>query len=349
MMEMRPRWIDVPGQCRLGILLLLFLCVAAWADDAKPTLTPVEGWCAVFGGHDTTWHFTADGLGGKKAHVSWVLASSERTVARGDVDLATPDGKPPVATVPVTLPPVKPGALLGLTLKVTLLDDANAVLADYTKPLWLFPPEIFVQQTEWLKGLNLRLYDPDGATAKRLDALEIPYKAVGNLEAFTDGDPGVIIIGEGLSFTDYRGLSDAITKAATAGFPVLCLAPNGGTLPLPGSDGVEGAAPTHLSLRRAAIITEIDKHLDATAWPNGPSMLSGLTLRTEREQVVAEAKAGQAGWPWLECTYPTPNGTLILCGFGLIAAWDDGPTPRHLFARLLHRLGDSLHPNEIKN
>jgi hypothetical protein len=63
---------------------------------------------------------------------------------------------------------------------------------------------------------------------------------------------------------------------------------------------------------------------------------STLALKAEDGAVVAEVGSGADGWPWLEAEYPTRTGRLIVCGFALFGkAWDAGPTPRYLLARLL--------------
>lgn len=70
-------------------------------------------------------------------------------------------------------------------------------------------------------------------------------------------------------------------------------------------------------------------------------MASTLSLKVEDGAVVAEAGREADDWAWLEAEYPAKKGRLIVCGFGLTGkAWDAGPTPRYLFARLLEVLTD---------
>lgn len=337
------RWTEGMRGCR-ALWLIVTLCLLGLpryvVAQEQIALTPVEGWSTVFGDQQITWHFTVTGPGARAVKAGWTLAQGERPISRGEIPVQATNDKPASIAIPTTIPPVKPGAMLGLTLTVILLDDTNAELATGIKRIWVYPTDPFADRTAWLKSLDLRLYDPDGATARRLDDANIPYTAVGNADALAEGEGGIALVGEGLSFDDYRALAGALVKAAAAGRPVLCLAPSGGAFPLPGSEGSEGDSPAHLSLRRADIIAELDKHLDATAWPKSTPVASALTLKASRDQVIGEVKPGAEGWSWLECRYPDAKSTLVVCGFGLMAHWEEGPTPRFLFARLLTYLND---------
>jgi hypothetical protein len=48
----------------------------------------------------------------------------------------------------------------------------------------------------------------------------------------------------------------------------------------------------------------------------------------------------RAAWPWLEVKFEDApamdnGGTLIVCGFGIIKYWNEGPVPRYLFWAIL--------------
>ena len=130
-----------------------------------------------------------------------------------------------------------------------------------------------------------------------------------------------------------------MVKTAARGLPVLCLAPGKGALVLPGAVGAELPPPASLTLRRDDIITELDKRLDAAAWPaNGLIESSRLRIKSDRDQVVAEASREPNAWPWLEVRYGTGKGRLLVCGFGIIRQWEASPTPRYLLSQLFLRL-----------
>ena len=78
-----------------------------------------------------------------------------------------------------------------------------------------------------------------------------------------------------------------------------------------------------------------------------------------RDEVLAEITEEANSWPWCEWQFDAKKGTgpfsdaqkmdlspfspkLIWCGFRMIEAWEDGPTPRYLFSRLLERLSDDM-------
>ena len=210
------------------------------------------------------------------------------------------------------------------------------------KQLWVFPRDPFALRKDWLKARNIHLFDPEDTTKPALKALEIPFTSIRNLETVHDLKDALLLIGEGVSFRDYRALSALMLHAAARGLPVVCLAPAGGQATILDPDDEALPSPNALRLRRADVIRQLDKRLDRIAWPpDGRIVQSSLVLRGERGPVVGVVTEGGEGWPWLELSFgPTQvtekkGGQLIICGFGIIDKWEAGPTPRFLFARML--------------
>ncbi len=172
--------------------------------------------------------------------------------------------------------------------------------------------------------------------------MEVPFEEIASVAGLADIKEGVVLVGAGVSFKDHPELFEALTQAAAGGLPVLCLAPSGGSVPVPGAAGVKGPKPRAVTWRKRDHIVVLDARLDATAWPPDDKLVaSTLTLKVEDGAVVAEVGRGDADWPWLEAEYPTKKGRLIVCGFGLFGkAWDAGPTPRYLFARILEIMAE---------
>jgi len=165
--------------------------------------------------------------------------------------------------------------------------------------------------------------------------------ALGELQA------GTIVVGEGVSLREFRGLPEVIRRAAMRGVQVLCLAPSAGTLVLTG-EGAQAksatAAPGQISrfnLARGEILQTFDKHLDSHDW-RGDSAIGSETLQliSRSNQLSAEVVADPAGWPWLEAEY-AGGGRIVVCGFRCIENWESGPAPRHA---LWHILAHTIRP-----
>ncbi len=147
-----------------------------------------------------------------------------------------------------------------------------------------------------------------------------------------------MVIGEGLSLEDRRGLAETLLQLAAGGVPVLCLAPASGSFPFPGSGG--DPQPRRVVLGGCEVIRELDKRLDADTWaPDGRVAAAGLELSTAGRGALLSVAPPPRGWRWLEVVYPQ-GGRLIVCGFGIVQHWDAGPTPRWLLLRILERFSE---------
>jgi hypothetical protein len=140
-----------------------------------------------------------------------------------------------------------------------------------------------------------------------------------------------------MSFKDYRGLGDMMVKTAARGIPVLCLAPAGGEMTMPGAGDADLPKPRSMRFAGNELIVQLDKRLDAEAWPpDGRVAAGGLKLRGDRGPVVGET-AKESAWPWVELEYGG-KGRLVVCGFGIVEKWKNGPAPRFLFAKVLEHM-----------
>ena len=191
---------------------------------------------------------------------------------------------------------------------------------------------------EFQEELGIRIFDPEGETARVLRENRVPFEEVALVDAIGMLRDGLLIIGEGVSFRDYRGLAGASLAAAARGVPVLCLASTGGTVPLPNLVTDERGGSEGLLFRRESWIRSLDKRLDALAWP-GPAgeriQASGISLEVDGKRVAATISRGSEGWPFVEVAPQDGGATWIFCGLAVVSRWDDGPTPRYLLAQLL--------------
>ena len=172
---------------------------------------------------------------------------------------------------------------------------------------------------------------PKAKTADVLEKANIPFAFMKNPDALEELNEGMLLIGEGTAWRDCRSLGESMVKAAARGLPVLCLAPGDGSLVLPGTAGAELPSPARLTLRRDDVIGELDKRLDAAAWPPKGLIDSAVwqSRATATKSLPKRARL-QHAWSWLEMRYAVGKGRLLVCGFGIIRQWDATPTPRYL-------------------
>lgn len=297
-----------------------------------PAIRPREAWSAVFGGAPADLHFDIRGVPDARVRVGWAVSIGTRTVATGEVEAAPGAGGSASAAVHLDPPPVKDGVVLPALLRLSITQPGRRrPLARAEKTLWIFPRDPFADRARWLKGLKITLLDPAGTTAEAFEKMGIPFQPARDVDAVAALKEGTLVIGEGVSFAEQRGLAEAMAALAARGVPILCLAPSDGAIPIP-----DAGAARSIMLRRADVIAALDKRLDAEGWPgDGELIAGGLVLKADGDRPIGEFVAGRVGWPWLEVGYPGRKGRLVVCGFGLLSHWEAGPTPRFLLARML--------------
>ncbi|MHB9025513.1 MAG: hypothetical protein ACYC7E_15310 [Armatimonadota bacterium] len=329
----------------LATFFLLAVCLRpAIAVESACKIIPQETWSTVFGGEELSCHFQITSTTDRSVRASWVISTGGHAIARNEQTLVLSGGNTATLKVQATLPQVKDGVIAPADITVTITEEnQEKPRATLQYALWIFPKDPFALRAKWLEGLKITLFDPEKHTAKLFDAAHIPYTLLANVEALPDVSEGMLIVGEGVSFDEYRGLMESLVRSAAGGRPVLCLAPAGGGFPLPGTEDNDWPAPNTMSFKRADVITTLDKRLDARTWAGGARVVaSSLRLSAEGGIVRGKIQSNTTGWSWLEMGFPRPGSRMILCGFGLIDHWAAGPTPRFLFARILEYLvGDS--------
>lgn len=113
------------------------------------------------------------------------------------------------------------------------------------------------------------------------------------------------------------------------------MSPAKGEIPFPALDGVEAL---ELQFEHDAIVKRLDKRLSAAAWPCADDVpLRHFWPAIRRGKMVLEVSDRSTGWPWIEVSYPHKT-RLILCGYPIVATWQQEATARYLFASILERL-----------
>ncbi|MBC8874441.1 MAG: hypothetical protein H8E44_33815 [Planctomycetes bacterium] len=332
----------VTCRCVLIATVVILGTFAAHSHAAEPTaeIAPVEGWSTFFGGDQVKLHYRLQTPDTMKGRLAWSHSAQRRPIARGERAVTVDETKPTEVEIPLQLPEVRDGVVFDTDLTVQLLDSRGEVVAEHQRVVRLFPRDPFSDRHEWLEELKIVLYDPPGQTADVFDDAEVPYKTARSLSNLEETSEGIVVIGEGVSLADHANLPEVMTKVAASGVPVFCLAPADGRLAFPGSEAEQPTAAS-VSLRRGDVITELDKRLDAEAWPpDGELTVTGLEMTSFRGRVLLSVAESPQLWPWFEVTYPD-GGRMIVCGFGIIRCWQAGPTPRYLLASVLEQLSES--------
>ncbi len=326
----------------LILAMLGFTQPRALGAQVNVSVRATDAGSNLFGGRDARLFFLVTANRPLEGIAAWALSVDQRIVTRGEVAVAASPQAPGNIDIRVDMPKVKADVVLQAVLSVAVYArDRRTAEASLEKPLWIFSEDPFADRSRWLKGLKICLFDPPGNTRQVFEKMKIPFSQTANVDSLDTLDGGLLIIGEGTSFRDYRGLPEMMVKAAASGSPVLCLAPSDGEIVLPGSFGAGAALPLpgRLALRRNDVICELDKRLDALTWrADARPLASSLLIRSDRNRVVGEVVQSPDGWPWLEADFPAQRGKLVICGFGIVRHWEVGPTPRFLFARILEHL-----------
>jgi hypothetical protein len=306
--------------------------------DAKVSMIVLEDWSNVFGGQPAEFHCAITAKKSFRGRAGWALAVGRATIARGEASVSVGPQKTETVEIRFDVPQLKESVVMPAALSVACYAaNADTPAGSLSKPLWVFPEDPFANRSQWLKQLQIHLFDPVGKTRQVFLDAEVPFSETRNVDSLSALKGGLLVIGEGTSLEEYRGLSRIAAATAAKGIPVLCLAPASGQFPVPGLDQTDPLLrPTGISFRRADVIRELDKRLDAQAWPpDGEVATASLAVKSDRGRVIARVVEGGADWPWLEAGFSAKGGKLIVCGFGLVGKWNAGPTPRFLFARLL--------------
>ncbi len=337
---------------RYGSLLLVIGLLSAFVAHAAepPVLECQSCWKAMLEGEFADLTFAARNADPAATRLRWSFTVGTETLVSGHVPFKPHGPELPTALVTIEMPDSRHEGVKTGILKASLVGLRDEIeTATVEKTIWVFPLDPFDGRKKWLVQLDISLFDPEETTACELDALGVPYEPLESVDEIADeaASKGLLIVGEEVSFDEHPGLAQALLTVASQGRPVLCLAPTGGSLPLPGLNEDKGAAPRRVAFRRGDAIATLDPRLDADRWPGRDDIAaSGFALRSRGNLLTAEFGKPNQRWPWLDVEYPTGRGRLIVCGFGVIRSWEEGATPRHLFAQLIELLTTDRPPRE---
>ncbi len=312
---------------RLGMIGFLLWGIAglAWADEAAQIRLP-DPPVSLFGGRPATWCLEVAGPVAFEGSVAWNLAVAGGVIARREARVAVRLGEVAPVDIEVDLPGVREGIIAEGRLQMALRDERGEVFAEMEHTFHVFGADPAAGGMEWLRGLEMTVYDPEGRTAERLDELGWPYRRISNLSALESVGTNVLLVGEGISLRSARGVMESVVRTAQRGGRVVMLAPADGFFPPPGS-GDDAGTPKSLQFHDPTYVQGLDKRLDA------PPLRSVFRLGGQRTGSVVSVESG-GGWAFMEAHW-SGGGVLLLCGCGLLETWEASPAPRFLLMRML--------------
>ena len=107
----------------------------------------------------------------------------------------------------------KPGVVMAMKLTVSAFASGTAKEeGSVERTLWVFPPDPFTGRAEWLKKLDIRLFDPVGATARLFDEVTVPYTTVRNVDALGEPKDAVLVVPKARA-QEVRAVVDALAAS----------------------------------------------------------------------------------------------------------------------------------------
>lgn len=322
-----------------GLLIGMVLAVSrpSVADEpaGRVTVRMVSGGTNVFAGRKTSLDCVVNSQVATDARLAWSVSVERAVIARGEKSLKLNPDRPADAGIEVEFPELRPGVVspAGLSLDVQTLDGHRA---QQTVALYVFSPDVIANRQQWLKSLQIALFDPAKKTRAALEGLNIPLRTLADPDSSRAS--GLILYGEGLEPARQKPAWQQAIAVAAGGKKVIVLASSGATIPVDGILAIGDHQPTAVSLRRADRIRDYDKRLDAVTWPlPGRLVASSLSLTAKGQTPLAEFRDDAAGWSWLDVRYAN-GGRLVWTGHGIIESWESTPAARYLFVKMLEEL-----------
>ena len=319
------------------LLVIYFIGTFCYAKPVISDITKSQCW---FAGSEVKNVFSISGLETKSLSGQWRLSVANHTVARGEAALNMANGLVPF-NITFTLPEIKPGIITDLILDLSVIDvDSGNKLVTTNKIIKSFSQDTFVDMNKWLRSLNIVLFDPEKTTVELFDNLKIPYRFTKNTDALTEINQGIVIVGEGVSLNENKGLWTVLVDVASRNIPVLCLALREGEMSISGVGIIEKSTKSSaLTIKRYQAITDINKSLDRQSWCGERMVASqSVIFKGERGLVVASVEEGCKNWLWIEQSFEGSTAKLVLCQFQIIKNWKRSPVPQYLLLNILETM-----------
>lgn len=287
-----------------SILLVPSIVLAVTLDTSDQ---PQNG----FSGAETEYRVKVYGEANERVTLRWRLDFNRAALAHGVTDMALDRAGSGESRFELRIPETKPGVVLKTNLHISI----GKISA--TTPFWIFPKDAFLDRIEWLKSLELLLYDPSKTTKNALKG--IPTTGVANLESLEEG---ILLVGDGVTLR--TELFEALTVCASKGIPVICLAPNFKGLTLTGK--IAGFRITSRS--------GFDDRLDRLPEPKSYALVARrnqLVLRTAEHDDLVQGSFIRIG-------IGESDTPILVLGENIVTHWDEHPAASFLLFALLEKL-----------
>lgn len=330
--------------------LPLSLCGNALAAEPSVRVKRADLWTNLFAGKRTAFKSEIPSKHAGDATFSWSLVVARGVVARGEQQITLNVDRAVEVAWEMDLPEVKPGLIIPATLRLVVhAREGSPKFEPATEDfeLSICSSDATALRDEWLKSLDIVLFDPAKHTAEVFKESDIPYQVAEDPQC-ADLTKGLIVYGERIEPDRLDTVWSAAKEAAAGGRRVLVLGSPGGTIPIGGLLDSSTDALFAVSFKRNEIIRELDKRLDAAAWPKpGRLVTTSLHWTVREDQPHIEFRDDVHGWPWLDVRHRN-GGRLIWLGFGLAESWDATPTARYLTLKVFEELMTDKPPLEGK-
>lgn len=246
--------------------------------------------------------------------VQWTLLEGDRELHRGEKNLSMEPGERREMEIAETMPLVLERS--EVTLRVRVMKAAEMVFED-AKGYSVFPPLRLTAPA----GVQIGVYDPNGATQETLERLSVPTVKVDDLKAIPAGVQ-VVVIGRGVLQPEKSGMP-VIGEGGEGGPLVDWVRRGGRVLVLEQTEYPRGLIPASL-LKQGSTMTfaQLPDHpllkgiqaSDLKWWRTDNMVTEGEPLRPRsgawRAVVVSGSQAGLSHAPLLEL--PIGQGTMVL-------------------------------------
>ncbi|MFK7776638.1 MAG: hypothetical protein QM501_00775 [Gimesia sp.] len=222
----------------------------------------------------------------------------------------------------------KPRAGIPLELKLSIVIDSNPVHQRVLRVVSRNPLSSLKKQ--------IVLYDPVGTTRKLFSAVDVSHRVIHREAEFADVRDSIILIGEGISWSESRTLSQTIRQCLQRENQVICLCPEDGKISLTDLLDSDLNFAGQLQFSDSRIIQKlIPGVLKSSLQTDGELESKTLHLAGMRNGISLEVQKNAEGWIWMEYQQPNLNSQFIVCMLPVVSKWNDGPLPRHLLAAIL--------------